>query len=156
MRNQITHIIKDILLKEEFDPGSAFDHIEKMTGRRPPLEWLLIDRPDDITKEDLTFTGDIQINSPKLKKLPSGLTIFGSLIIGGSFIGEIPDNTYVSINVNVYGCRKLKSIGKNFICSALFFQKDDPIPLKFGGDKSLIKEYIKENGGSVKAIEFWN
>lgn len=131
-------IIKQFLIKEdqtpEFDVGSAFDHIEKMTGRRPPLKWLLDNRIDDIRKEDMNVNGWISLSCEKVdflikKDLFRHLKINGNLIIDKCpNLIEIPESVEVT-SASITNCENLKRIP-----SILIGEKTD---IEFFGNTSL-------------------
>lgn len=178
MKTNIKHIVKGILLGEEFDPGAAFDHIEKMTGRRPPLAWLLTNRPEDITEEDLHVEGDLALSfSESIKFLPENLIIEGDLDLEGcknlqrlprniniggdtfltncTSLRELPDS-FSTYNLSLFGCTSIKKIPLSlFVEGYLEFKKTDPIPYIFDYDRGEIKKEIWNKGGLVKGeIEF--
>lgn len=136
MKSNIKHIIKDILLKEEFDVGGAFDFIEDKTGRGKPdvyIQKLIKTAPEKLDlKKDLrnqslidlyniiyhpekmaskTVYTDIDLSDSNIERLPEGITFRGDLEIKRCpNIRVIQDGITVDGWFNAEDCMSLKSI----------------------------------------------
>ncbi len=57
----------------------------------------------ELTKNDLRFSGDLDLTNTDITYLPDGLTVLGSLNLKGTLIALLPSKLYVKNNLNLYG-----------------------------------------------------
>lgn len=147
MKNNIKHIVKDILLKEEFDVGSAFEFIRQKEGKAKPRKFIIsalktgnieslaipedlennkdlmfiykaIYAPDSFTQEDLHINNlNLSDYGSLLAKLPNGLKVDGDVYLKDSLV-ELPNKMRVGQNLLI------NNIGAKYISNGIHVNGD--------------------------------
>jgi hypothetical protein len=87
---------------------NLFKFLEKKDNKKIPFKIKLLLNPDDITENDLTVNGDLDLSNTNITKLPDNLTVQGTLNLAWSKITELPDNLAVEGNLYLYGTNIVK------------------------------------------------
>jgi hypothetical protein len=80
---------------------NLFKFLEKKDNRKISLKVKLLLNPNDITEDDLTVDGDLNLSYTKLTKLPNNLTVNGNLDLAYSKMTELPDNLTMRGNLKL-------------------------------------------------------
>ena len=140
MKTNIKHIIKEMLLREEFDAGSAFNFIRQKEGRALPREYVLsvlkkgdisklsipedlgddkelwqiykfVHAPETLTKEDLHVEDLNLAGCTSLQSLPKGLSVDGNLNLNRcTSLRELPEGLSVGWYLFLEVCTSLREL----------------------------------------------
>jgi len=107
--------------------NNIFQFIQDKKGKPIPLKYKLLNNIP-LTKNDVTYDGNLSLYNSNITYLPDNLTINGNLELSLSKIKYLPDNLYV---------------GGNLFC------KHTPLANNIKNDTSLLNKYSKQVKGKI-------
>lgn len=85
---------------------NLFKFLQEKEGKEIPTDIALILKliytPDEITAEELTVKGDLELGQTEVTALPDNLKIQGDLVLGWSKLQKLPKNLTIDGDLYLY------------------------------------------------------